>query len=308
MKSRSYITNNFNAETQRRRGLRAYSALTRVFCASLRLCVFVLLLCSIAAAQRLAVLTPEKTDQTVRLAADLADKLGPAINVLDADLSAAAFNSLKIQTPFNLTTVESKLAASVIGCDFFVLVRTGSLRRASFERAEYYEAFTSIYIVSGRSGSLLYWKMYSFTADTAPKAETQLFDSSKAVADEIAQNIAGFKRSELGTANPIMEEVPSEGSPEAKNFRPPIPYKRIKPEYTTTAFLYDARATVDIEVDIDAAGNVERTAVVRWAGFGLDESVAEAVRKMNWRPATRNGKTLPMRVLLRYNFTKVEKE
>jgi hypothetical protein len=36
--------------------------------------------------------------------------------------------------------------------------------------------------------------------------------------------------------------------------------------------------------------------------------VTDAVRAMNWRPAMRGGKPLPMRVLLRYNFTKVEKE
>jgi hypothetical protein len=29
---------------------------------------------------------------------------------------------------------------------------------------------------------------------------------------------------------------------------------------------------------------------------------------MNWRPAERNGKTLPMRFLLRYNFKKAEQD
>ena len=87
-----------------------------------------------------------------------------------------------------------------------------------------------------------------------------------------------------------------------------MPYKRIKPEYTRTAYLYDAKGTVDISVDIDQNGAVKGTEIVRWTGYGLDEAVIEAVRKMNWRPAERGGKTLPMRVLLRYNFTKIEKE
>jgi hypothetical protein len=51
-----------------------------------------------------------------------------------------------------------------------------------------------------------------------------------------------------------------------------------------------------------------RTQIVRWAGYGLDEAVTETVRRMNWRPATRGGKALPIRVLLRYNFKKIEKE
>ena len=61
-------------------------------------------------------------------------------------------------------------------------------------------------------------------------------------------------------------------------------------------------------VDLDANGNILRTDVVRWAGFGLDESVEKTVRSMNWRPAERNGKTLPMRFLVRYNFKKIEKD
>jgi TonB family protein len=280
----------------------------RFLFASLRLCVFALILCLPVCGQRLAIITPGHSAQGERFSADLAEKLGPQFRVLDADLSSVAFGSLKFATPFNLTATESKQAASVIGCDFFLLIRTGSLRRSSFERPEYYEAFAAIYLVSGRSGSLIFWKMNSFAEDSAANAETQLLDSSKGVAEELAQKIALFKNSELGSVVPQMEEVPATDLPRSKNFRAPIPYKRIKPEYTQAAFLYDTRATVDIEADIDAAGNVTRTAIVRWAGFGLDESVIDVVRKMNWRPAERNGKTLPMRVLLRYNFIKHEKE
>jgi TonB family protein len=64
-------------------------------------------------------------------------------------------------------------------------------------------------------------------------------------------------------------------------------------------------ATIDIEIDIDESGKVARTEVLRWAGFGLDDSVTEIVRKMNWRAAQRNGKSLPTRVLLHYNFKKI---
>jgi hypothetical protein len=49
-------------------------------------------------------------------------------------------------------------------------------------------------------------------------------------------------------------------------------------------------ATIDVLVDVEADGGITKIEIVRWAGFGLDESVAETVRKMNWRPAERNGK------------------
>ena len=87
-----------------------------------------------------------------------------------------------------------------------------------------------------------------------------------------------------------------------------MPYKRIKPEYTPAAYLYGIAATVDAEVSIDANGDVKRIDITRWAGYGLDESVIAAIRQMNWRPGERGGKPLPMRVLLRYNFTKIDKE
>jgi hypothetical protein len=72
--------------------------------------------------------------------------------------------------------------------------------------------------------------------------------------------------------------------------------------------LYDVTATVERGVDLDAKGSIQRTRIVRWAGFGLDESVEKTVREMNWRPAELNGKNVPMRFLLRYNFKKPEKE
>jgi TonB family protein len=67
-------------------------------------------------------------------------------------------------------------------------------------------------------------------------------------------------------------------------------------------------ATVDVEVEIGADGEVSRVDVVRWAGFGLDEATTETVRRMHFFPAMRGGTALPMRVLLRYNFRKPPKQ
>ncbi len=105
---------------------------------------------------------------------------------------------------------------------------------------------------------------------------------------------------------PTPEELPDENSPEAKNFRTPLPYRRLSPEYTAMANLYDITATVDSLVDLDENGKITRIEITRWAGYGLDESVAATIRKMQWRAAERNGKQLPIRVLLRYNFKKID--
>lgn len=136
-----------------------------------------------------------------------------------------------------------------------------------------------------------------------------LSDSVEQIAAKIIESARTAKSEEIGARDEVfIEEVPEGNSPEAKNFRSPVPFRRIKPEYTAEAAFYDVAATVDIVVDLDASGRILRTRIVRWAGYGLDESVEKTVRAMNWLPATRNGKSLPIRFLLRYNFKKMEKE
>jgi protein TonB len=102
--------------------------------------------------------------------------------------------------------------------------------------------------------------------------------------------------------------TPDDFPPNTPDFRPPMPYRRIKPEYTRTAYLYSVEGTVDLEVDVDDNGKIVHIDVVRWLGFGLDEAAVKAVTDMNWRPAESKGKRLAMRVLLRYNFKKIEKD
>jgi hypothetical protein len=156
---------------------------------------------------------------------------------------------------------------------------------------------------------MIAWIRQSLEADSQDKADEALLDSLTAATSELTGALHDVRtaRSDARATDPI-EEVPREGSPAAKDLKPPIPYKRIKPEYTSTAFLYSVRATIDIEADIGADGSVRATRIVRWAGFDLETAAETAVRTMNWRPAMRNGKPLAMRVLLRYNFTKVDKE
>ena len=59
---------------------------------------------------------------------------------------------------------------------------------------------------------------------------------------------------------------------------------------------------MDASVEIDERGEVAGVRVVRWGGFGLDEAVVRTLRQMHFRPATRSGRAVPVRVLMRYNF------
>ena len=260
--------------------------------------------------QRLAILTPDGAESSQLCAVAIASRLVIAnIRIVDGDEANTAFRSKTILNPFNMTTTEAKTIASVMGVDHFLLVRAAVQRRTSISRSDYYEGYAAHFLVDGRSGELTLWRLKSFEGETPAKAEQSLIASSEATAAEIVNTVktsSGARR--FPASNVEIESVPEEGSPAATGLKPPIPYKRIKPEYTSTAFLYDVKATVDIEVDIGVDGSILGSRVVRWAGFGLDESVETAVRSMNWRPAMRAGGPLPMRVLLRYNFTKTSKE
>ncbi len=321
MQSPSCIIGNFTTETQRHgekkgkrkkaKGKNPLSSFTfSLFAFYLvpGLCG-VLLLAFPISAQRVAILSPEQTAQTQKFALQLSGSLSGKLHILDEDMGQAAFRSVKVENPFNLTTLQGRDIGEVIGCEYFMLVRSGTLRRSSFAKDEFYESFVTVFLVNSRSGRLVYWDLKSFEGDTPAESERLLFASSENFAAEITGHLESSRKNGAPSGNTTqIEEVPDAGSIAAKNFHPPMPYKRIKPEYTRQAYFYDIRATVDVSVDIDQDGAVAAIEVERWAGFGLDESVIDAVRKMNWRPAMRNGKTLRMRVLLRYNFTKIEKE
>lgn len=256
------------------------------------------------AAPTAAVIVPAPDETTERYAGLLTTELKGAFKILDGDMAATAFSAAEISTPFNLGIDDAKRAGAVIGCDVLIIIRTATLRRTTFDRPEYHESFAVIFLIETRGGRLVKWLVYPFEADSAKGAEELLFASVPGTAAEIAREM---NTSQPKPANeiPHFPEPPAEDSPAAKNFRAPVPYKRLRPLITRDAAYYGIEATVDIVVDIDADGRILRTDIVRWAGFGLDESVDAAVRNMNWRPAERAGTALPMRVLLRYNFKNI---
>lgn len=258
--------------------------------------------------QKLAVIAPERGEQSSSFSERLAQDLAAAgEKVLDGSLSAAAFSSSATAGPFNLTTEQARNAGRAIGCEYYVLVRSETLRRSSFQRAEYYESFAAAFLVSTRTGRLAQWKLISYDAARRDEATQKLFDASDGLAREIRDAANAARRAELAVVDlPYFAEQPADGTPAAKTFRAPIPYRRLKPEYTKEAALYGITATVDAMVFLEDTGKVSRVEIDRWAGFGLDASVESNIRAMNWRPAELNGKPVAIKFLVRYNFKNVE--
>jgi TonB family protein len=305
---RKYIVKNRKIFiTQKRKEAKTRSFFDKHFFASLHFCIFALIFVFPVFSQKLAIIIPEKTAQSQSFADKFKTSLSSKFKILDSSLSETSFRSVEVGSIFNLTNVESKNIGAVVGCDYFLLIKASNQRRAAVSKDDYYESFAVIYVVSSRTGRLVDWKLQTFEAETQSTAEKLLLASTDQAAKEIGEKLNLINKQEPSEKTTLkIEEVPDENSADAKNFRPPLPFKRFKPEYTRLAYLYSIAATIEIEVDLDENGKILRTEIVRWAGFGLDESVIETVRKMNWRAAERNGKTLPMRILLRYNFKKLK--
>ena len=267
--------------------------------------ISILLLSTSVNAQRIAVIEPERKG-VEELGSAVRSDLASDFKILDDSMADAAFRSVTLADPFNLATSEARRIGEVLGVNSFILLRSTLQRRASIDREAYFEAYAIAYVVNSRTGSLIGWFRESVEAANEKESHAKLIAKTKPLAERISASLKANQFSIVRDAK--FEEVPAEDSPLAKGLRTPVPYRRLRPEYTDLASSYGVRATVDIEVDIDADGAIARTSIERWAGFGLDESVEKAVRSMNWRPAERNGKPLPMRILLRYNFVKVEKD
>lgn len=258
------------------------------------------------AAQRIAIIQPVAEGQAEGHAAAVRSRLADHFKIIDDSMADAAYRSVAVADPFNLSSDEARRVGEVVGASNFVLLRSAIQRRASVGKPPYFEGYSIAYVVDSRTGHLLAWFVESVEGANESDASKKINDR----ANKLAEKIAGALKVNryIVFRDPKFSEVPPENSSLAKGLRTPVPYRRLRPEYTELASMYGVRATVDIEVDIDADGSIARTSIERWAGFGLEESVEKAIRSMNWRPAERDGKPLPMRVLLRYNFTKIEKD
>lgn len=254
-------------------------------------------------AQRVAVVVPNEIDKLANeFSRHLQNELEKKFRVIDIEIAAASYASLKFDEPFNMNIESAKRIGTLIGCDHFILVRSNTSRRSSSSRPSYFETSTFLWLVNTRTGLLGKWIYAAKQAQTAAEAERAMVSDAASTVKELENALNSIsKQGSVDVNFPVFDDA-------NKSLRPAMPYKRIKPVYSNTAYLFDVKATVEAEVSIDEKGVVKRIDIVRWAGFGLDEAVVTAITSMNWRPGERDGKPLPMRILLRYNFTKIEKE
>ena len=240
-------------------------------------------------------------------------KSGDEFLVADADLTRSAAMGVGYEGSLNLTVDDARNLGAALATDFYLLGDAQVLRRSSFEKPVYYEAYCSLFLVNARTGRLVVWDRPSFANNDAVQAKELLLKELTSgeiffhllIAMRRANEDERIQREIIPPATPVIEDAPDdEKVAEAQGLRLPRPYRRLRPEYPPSAARAEAEATVDVLVAIGADGEVNNVQLVRWAGFGLDDVTVATVRQMHFFPAMKNGTAIPLRVLLRFNFRK----
>ena len=239
------------------------------------------------------------------------------VQISDLGQAQAAASGAGYTPSLNMLVNEARTLGAAIGTDFFVVGDAQTLKRSPSTGPIYFDSYASIFIVSSRTGQLARWRRLNLSGPDAATSEKQLLEAI--AAPELRSNLeaamanATFAEREAREAAlerniPVIAVAPDdEKTAVAQGLRLPRPFKRLQPLYPPSAAEAEAEATVDVLVDLDSAGEVSRAEIIRWAGFGLDDSTLLTVRNLHFFPAMRDGEPIPLRVLLRYNFRKPPK-
>lgn len=277
------------------------------------LCRVTMLLCLVAPvfAQtrgRIA-LVPLAGDDDGQIAAILLAS-GKSLHWLESEAVAYAVRGAGYEGALNFSRDEARAFGLSLGCDFYLLGKVQNFRRLGAGDQTYYESLAGIYLVETRTGRLIHFAWEQARASTAAGGyeglkqaiashAPALFAKLVAAQDEHVRDISEL----LSKREPRIDIRPD--ASESADGKQPFFYQRLKPAYTEQAELAGITATVELEAEFLADGHIGEIEIVRWAGYGLDESAINTLRQLRFKPASRDGKEITIRGLVRYNFGRV---
>lgn len=238
---------------------------------------------------------------------DLAQASNPEFELLDEDMIRTASRGAGYMGSLNLSRDEARALGQSLGCDFYVLGQVQTTRRLAAGEQFYFDALAGLFFVESRTGELILFAYEQAKAQDGRRAMNQLKDTLKrnwshyAEAIKSARELQSAAINNIGQPSPPPVEVLTDDLA-AQGVQQPFFYQRIKPEYTEQADLAGIVATVELEVVLQEDGKIGQIEIVRWAGFGLDESAISTVKKLRFKPAERGEKALTIKGLVRYNF------
>jgi TonB family protein len=228
--------------------------------------------------------------------------------LIDESQIKFALKGLGYKESLNVSIEEARRTGAVIGCDFFIIGKTDAALRSETANESHGESVIGLMLVDSRSGKLA---VFDFILEKAANIEAAQSKAAQTLASRV--NLYVDRMNEFRTAfesfvpvsNQSIEDMPDTESAMAVGFKAPEFINRVKPDYTEEATHADIIATVEANVVFKENGEVGEIEMVRWAGFGLDESAVRAIRQLKFKPATRDNKAINVRALIRYNFRRV---
>ena len=235
------------------------------------------------------------------------------VALVDRSIVLPALKGLGYDGSINMSRDEARKLGSAIGCDFFVTGKLEAFTRSERAAEEHEEALIGVMIVDARTGALA---VFDFAGEKGATREAAIDALVKTLAARVAGYLDRLSRFQLARAQLIssgskkltmerIEDIPDEGSPLAAGFKAPEFLNRVKPDYTDAAERADVTAIVEATAVFRANGEVGEIQIVRWAGFGLEESAERAIRQLKFKAATRDGKPVTVRAIVRYNFRRL---
>jgi hypothetical protein len=246
---------------------------------------------------------PAVRDSLAKAMARHTDRVLPASQVAVIVPTAADVN-------LNPTVEAAATLGAKLGCDFYVTARVVRREESGAERKTGRVARTVLFLVAARTGELVATVSQTVRGDTAE----ELTRAERATSADTARNLhriaADHQRAFLANATdpdaPVFEAAldlrSGDVPPEVVL---PVIFQRPKPAPTETAKDFGIEATVGAEIVFQADGKIGGVRVVRWAGYGLEDAVRDAVRRYRFKPAQRGGKPVAVRLLAEFKFRTV---
>jgi TonB family protein len=207
----------------------------------------------------------------------------------------------------NLTLEEARGLGLSIGCDYYFIGMAKILRRLASEKEFYFDVLLGVFLVETRSGKLLRFSFEQAQAPDEAAANQQLTGLTEKIWQQSTDAIK--LNAEQITVQEQQPEIYDLATDEATKLKikPPQFYRRLKPAYTDRAELAGIIATIELRAIFQADGRIGAVEVIRWGGFGLDESAITTVKQLRFEPAKLNGRPVHVSAVVQYNFRKEEK-
>ncbi|MEN3333182.1 MAG: hypothetical protein V7641_2547 [Blastocatellia bacterium] len=249
-------------------------------------------------------------DDQPRAALQAALALSEQVALIDSAQIKPAVVGVGYDGSINMSLDEARRLGAAIGCDFFIIGKRDSFTRSDATQASHEEPIVGLMIVDARTGELA---VFDFINEKAATRAAALEAVTKALAAYVASYVERMiahragRDAVRGSTNVAerIEDLPDANSAAVAGFTPPEFLNRVKPEYTNEAERADITATVEASAVFRADGTVGDIQIMRWAGYGLDEAAARAIRQLKFKAARRDGHPISVRAAVRYNFRRL---